>query len=165
VLTLYLIRHAKSSWDNPALRDFQRPLNERGLETAPQMAALMKKEGIIPDLLVSSPAKRALDTARFFAAQYGVSDEAIVQEKDIYEASPIDLMRVISHLPDSAPTIFLFGHNPGLTDLVNQFTDDFIDNIPTCGIVRIVADTAHWNSFYEGNASLNQVWFPKRVLL
>jgi phosphohistidine phosphatase len=162
--SLFLIRHAKSSWDNPTLRDFQRPLNERGLVIAPQMAALLFREKIVPDLLVTSPARRALDTSRFFAVVNGFGDEQLVREEDIYEASPVQLLRVISRLPESANTVFLFGHNPTMTDVANVYAAKPIDNIPTCGIVQIDTTAATWSEMFEGNARVVKTWFPKEVL-
>jgi phosphohistidine phosphatase len=162
--TLYLIRHAKSSWDNPGLRDFSRPLNERGLVEAPKMARLLMETGAKPDLLVSSPAKRAITTAQFFAATFNIADEVIVRNDDIYEADPKDILRIVSELPDTAQTILLFGHNNTLTDVANFFSDDYIENVPTCGIVRIESKSARWSELYEGNSKVTACFFPKEVL-
>ena len=162
--TLFLIRHAKSSWDNPGLRDFNRPLNERGLHDAPLMAHLLAKQGIKPDLLVSSPAKRAITTALFFAEAFDVEGDAVVQEQDIYEAALMDILRIVSQLPDTAQVVLLFGHNPTLTDVANRFSEKYIDNIPTCGIVQIVSDEESWQAFDEANATVRRCFFPKEVL-
>lgn len=162
--TLFLIRHAKSSWDTPGLRDFNRPLNDRGLHDAPKMAKILVKQGVKPDLLVSSPAKRALTTALFFAEAFGIADADVVQEKNIYEAAPADILQVVSRLPDSAQTVLLFGHNPTLTEVANRFSDGFIDNIPTCGIVQIESQADSWKAFAEGNAAVKKRYFPKEVL-
>ena len=162
--TLFLIRHAKSSWDNPGLRDFNRPLNNRGVHDAPKMANFLAKQGVEPELLLSSPAKRALTTALFFAGAFGIGDEAVIQEQGIYEAAPADILHIIHRLPDSARTVLLFGHNPTLTDVANRFSEDFIDNIPTCGIVQIESDADSWKAFDEGNAAVKKRFFPKEVL-
>ena len=162
--TLFLIRHAKSSWDNPGLRDFNRPLNERGLHDAPRMAKMLVKQGLKPDLLVSSPAKRALTTALFFAETFDIADEAVLREEEIYEAAPGDILHIISRLPDSAQTVLLFGHNPTFTEVANRFTEDFIDNVPTCGVVQIVSEADSWKAFSEGNAAVRACFFPKEVL-
>ncbi|MCC6413412.1 MAG: histidine phosphatase family protein [Saprospiraceae bacterium] len=162
--TLYLIRHAKSSWDNPGLRDFNRPLNERGQRDAPLMAALIAKMGIKPDLIVSSPARRAITTAQYFADALGIADDDIVRNQEIYEAYPQEILRLISELPEKSETVFMFGHNPTFTDVANRFSDDFIENIPTCGIVRIESPADSWRSFYEGNARVIAQYFPKAVL-
>jgi len=162
--TLFLIRHAKSSWDNPGLRDFNRPLNSRGVHDAPKMANFLAKQSVEPDLLLSSPAKRALTTALFFAGAFGIGDEAVIQEQGIYEAAPADILQIIHRLPDSARTVLLFGHNPTLTDVANRFSEDFIDNIPTCGIVQIESEADSWKAFDEGNAAVKKRFFPKEVL-
>lgn len=162
--TLFLIRHAKSSWDNPGLRDFSRPLNERGIHDAPKMAKLLVKHGIKPNLLVSSPAKRALTTALFFAETFGIADEAVVREQDIYEAAPSDILQIINRLPDTAQTVMLFGHNPTLTEVANHFSEDPIYNVPTCGIVWIESPVDSWQAFNNGNATVKTCLFPKEVL-
>jgi phosphohistidine phosphatase len=163
--TLYLVRHAKSSWGNPGLRDHDRPLNDRGLHDAPRMARLLAEQGVKPDLLVSSPAKRALTTALFFAEAFGISDDDVLRKPDIYEAFPQEILRIISELPDTAKTVLIFGHNPTFTDVANRFSeDDFIENVPTCGVVKIASSAPAWKEFYEGNAKVAACYFPKEVL-
>ncbi|MDX2136128.1 MAG: histidine phosphatase family protein [Saprospiraceae bacterium] len=162
--SLYLIRHAKSSWEHPGLRDFERPLNNRGLRDAPLMAALMKNLGVVPDLLISSPARRAWSTACIFAEAYGLPFSDIQQAPDLYECRPQDVLKVVSGLPEAARVVLLFGHNPALTEFANRFTDDPIDNIPTCGVVRIDSVAPDWASFYDENARVAQTWFPKTAI-
>lgn len=163
--TLFLIRHAKSSWGNPGLRDFDRPLNDRGLHDAPQMAKLLAEEGVTPDLLVTSPAKRALTTALFFANTFNIPNESVQKEPNIYEAHPQEILRIISSLPEEAKTVLLFGHNPTFTEVANVFMDnDFIENVPTCGIVKITSTAKSWKEMYEGNAQVAACFFPKEVL-
>jgi len=164
IRTLFLIRHAKSSWDNPTLKDFQRALNDRGLSAAPQMAQILYQAGVRPDLIVTSPARRAIDTARFFGIQFGIIDDHFVPVNEIYEATPMDIMRVISQLPNEARTVFLFGHNPTFTEVANRFTTNIIDNIPTCGIVQLDSTAATWDALYERNTVVVNSWFPKLVL-
>ncbi len=165
MLTLYLIRHAKSSWGNPGLRDHDRPLNERGLHDAPKMAQLLVEHGVKPDLLVSSPAKRALTTALFFAEAFKLDAGEVVREPNIYEAFPQEILRIISALPSSAHTAMLFGHNPTFTEVANHFIEnDFIENVPTCGVVKITSSAASWSELYEGNSKVAACYFPKEVL-
>lgn len=164
MLHLYLIRHAKSSWESPGLRDFDRPLNDRGLEIAPRMAQLLVGAGLRPDLLVSSPAKRALTTAQIFAKALGLPDDAVVRNPGIYEAYATDLLRIISELPAEARSVCLFGHNPTLTDLANRFSEKRIDNVPTCGVVQIESSANSWSELYEANAAVKALYFPKTVL-
>jgi phosphohistidine phosphatase len=163
--TIYLIRHAKSSWGNPGLRDFDRPLNDRGLHDAPKMAQFLAEKGVKPDLLVSSPAKRALTTALFFAEAFKIEASEIQREANIYEAFPQEILRLISDLPEPATTILLFGHNPTFTEVANRFVEnDFIENVPTCGIVKITSTATSWREFYEGNSKVTACFFPKEVL-
>lgn len=159
--TLYLIRHAKSSWDHPGLRDIQRPLNERGLRDAPVMARILRARTDSPVLIVSSPAKRALTTALFFAEAFGIPDESVVRNPAIYEASLPELLQVIRALPNAAETILLFGHNPTFTDVANLFSEDFVANIPTCGIIQIESEALGWENFDETNSRLVWKIFPK----
>jgi phosphohistidine phosphatase len=162
--TLYLVRHAKSSWENPGIRDFDRPLNLRGLNDAPRMAQMLVKMGIKPDYLMSSPAKRAITTAIFFSEAFEIDPNTITRDPTLYEALPQDIHRVISRLPETAKTVFIFGHNPTFTDIANHFTEDFIDNLPTCGVVKITSSAASWDTFYEGNSKVIACYFPKEVL-
>lgn len=162
--TLFLVRHAKSSWESPGIRDFDRPLNLRGLNDAPRMAQMLVKMGVKPDYMISSPAKRAISTAIFFAEVFEMSSDKIHREPTIYEAVPADIHRVISQLPDAAKTVFVFGHNPTFTEIANVFTEDFIENLPTCGVVKITSSAASWDTFYEGNSKVIACYFPKEVL-
>jgi len=161
---LFLVRHAKSSWDVPGLRDFDRPLNDRGHHDAPKMGKMIGDLGVRPDLLVSSPAKRALTTAQYFADALHVRADAIVLKPDIYEAFATDILAIVRDLPDTASTVFLFGHNPTFTDVANRFSDDFIHNVPTCGVIRIESTAAHWADFNADNARVTACFFPKEVL-
>ncbi len=161
---LFLIRHAKSSWDDPGIPDIDRPLNGRGLRDAPQMAVLLKGMGIHPDRLVSSPANRAFTTASFFAAAFGIPASEIEIVDDIYEAMPQDILRVVHHLDDKYATVLLFGHNPTLTSVANMYAESYIPNVPTCGIVGIQAAVERWRDFNEQTARLIGFHFPKQHL-
>ena len=160
--TLYLCRHAKSSWADAGMDDFDRPLNERGLRNAPYMAKLFKERGEPIDLIVSSPANRAFTTARFFADALGTNKERFIQERLIYLAERHTLAHIVSQLPNDQHRVMLFGHNPGFTELVNHLSDAGIGNLPTCGLVRIDLTVDDWR--HVGKNSGNLVWFdyPKR---
>lgn len=161
VLTLYLTRHAKSSKDDPRLRDFDRPLNERGLRDAPFMAQLFAGRKEVVDLLVSSPAKRAITTARHFALALGPAERDIVQNERIYLADAGLLMRVIAALPDHATRVMLFGHNPGFSDLAGHLTGGILD-LPTCATVRIDLHATGWSEVGPGMGSLTWSDMPGR---
>ena len=142
---LFLLRHAKSSWDDPDLADFDRPLNHRGKEDAPKMGERLRKMGILPDLIVASPAKRAKKTAKIVAEKLGYDVERIVWDERIYEASPQTLLYLVCQLPDDVKKVMIVGHNPGFTMLANILGDIAIDNIPTAGVVGIAFDTKTWD--------------------
>ncbi|MBK8564674.1 MAG: histidine phosphatase family protein [Saprospiraceae bacterium] len=162
--TLYLVRHAKSNWDNHLLRDIERPLNERGLADAPNMAKLMKIKGVQPDLILTSPAVRAMSTAAYFKIALGVEGEDFWVRDGIYEAISATIQQIIETLPESANSVMLFGHNPTFTSVANLFTDNYIDNIPTCGVVCIVSDADSWPAVSRLNSKVTAKYFPKETL-
>lgn len=129
---LYLVRHAKSSWKDFSMRDYDRPLNKRGKKDAPFMADLMAKKGIHPNIILSSPAKRAQYTAQYFSEALQTN---IIYNGTIYEASTSTLKEIIKKAFQHHDEIMLIGHNPSLTLLSNSLTSHQIDNIPTAGIV------------------------------
>lgn len=159
---LYFVRHAKSSWADPSLRDFDRPLNKRGIRDAPFMATLIKSKGANPDLLVSSPAKRALTTAVFFANELGFKAENIRKEPKIYEALPEDMLQIVRSLEDVHSEVFLFGHNPTFTSVANKFTNEHIANVPTCGIFELASTAESWQSLSSENTRLENFHYPKQ---
>ncbi|MBL7955962.1 MAG: histidine phosphatase family protein [Flavobacteriales bacterium] len=160
--TLYLCRHAKSSWADAGMDDFDRPLNERGQRNAPIMAKMFKERGEPVDLIVTSPANRAITTARSFATALGLSGDRFREERAIYLAERGTLAHLVNGLPGHADRVMLFGHNPGFTDVVNYLSDAGISNLPTCGIVRIDFAVNEWQHIIKGSGTL--VWFdyPKR---
>lgn len=135
--TLYLVRHAKSSWADPGMADFDRPLNERGRRNAPFMAAHFAQRGEPVDLIVSSPANRAVTTARFFADALHLPPAGIRLEQGIYDASCGRLLSVVNALPTDARRVMLFGHNPGLSELAHYLDPCWTAVLSTCCIVRI----------------------------
>ncbi|MET0392307.1 MAG: histidine phosphatase family protein [Chitinophagaceae bacterium] len=145
--TLLLIRHAKSDWDDPSLRDFDRPLNERGKQDAPRMARRLLDKKIAVDAFISSPAKRARKTAEFFAKAFGREKEDILFFESLYLAPAPVFFEVINGISDDYDCIAVFSHNDGITDFANMLTDARIDNIPTCGIFAIKSDTKTWKDF------------------
>ena len=160
--TVYFVRHAKSSWDNASIKDFDRPLNERGLRDSPEMGLKLKQLDARIELIVSSPAKRAHTTATYFAAALGISPDQVVLEPRLYEAMSEDVLDVVSGLSDEFDTVAIFGHNPTLTFIANLFTEAFIDNVPTCGVFRVDANISSWNQFGENSGRLTEFHFPKQ---
>ena len=158
---LILIRHAKSSWSNPLLEDFERPLNKRGAKNAPFMAKVLKQKEVNPDLIISSPSKRTKQTLDFFIKEFDYKGE-IIFEESIYEGPYINILKVVKNIDDKHKTIFLFGHNPGLNDLADFLLGRFEENIPTCGVLKIDFDTNYWKNISKDNSKLIFFNFPKK---
>lgn len=157
---LIIVRHAKSDWGNPDLRDFDRPLNKRGTKNAPEMAHRLVKKQIKPELIVSSTALRALTTAKFFADTWQMPLADIQEQPSIYEASVNTLLKVINKFDNKYNMIAMFGHNPGLTDLVN-YLDGQIYEMPTCSVVILEFPFDNWAMISEGTAKVVLFDFPK----
>ncbi|HRN55607.1 MAG TPA: histidine phosphatase family protein [Agriterribacter sp.] len=155
--SVLFIRHAKSSWDSAAMRDFDRPLNERGKKDAPEMAKRLLEKNIPLDSFISSPAKRASKTAGIFAEAYGLSPGDIVLKAALYLPSPDAFFEVIEETPNRFHHLAICSHNPAITDFVNLLTAEIrIDNMPTCGIFAIKTHISQWQDFRK---STKQFWF------
>jgi phosphohistidine phosphatase len=158
---LFLIRHAKSSWDDPSLSDRQRPLAARGKRDALRLARRLAKRYRRPDLIVSSPAVRALATARLIARKFGC--RRITVDARLYACKASDLLRIIRQLDDRHKRVMLFGHNPELSALARRFSDQ-IQQLPTCAAARFKFDARSWTAI--GPAALVAVALdcPRRTL-
>ncbi|MEJ2545498.1 MAG: histidine phosphatase family protein [Calditrichaceae bacterium] len=161
---LLLVRHAKSSWDYPGLTDFERPLNKRGNRDAPFMGKLLKKMNVIPDLIISSPATRAITTARYFADNMDYPLEKINTNERLYDANPSDIIEVISEIDASVNILMIVSHNPGLTETADQLSGEVIDNIVTSAIFNIDFDTDSWKTINRKNARIGFYEYPKKHL-
>ena len=157
--TLLLLRHAKSSWDDPSLADFDRPLNKRGTKAAPKMGALMRQRKIRPDLILSSPAARAKQTIELFCEAAGLSD-VVKYEAGIYEATPQRLLEIISGLDDQVNNAMLVGHNPGFEELLTLLTGQ-THRMPTAALARIELDINKWREASPGRGNLAWLVTPK----
>ncbi|MCB9249756.1 MAG: histidine phosphatase family protein [Ignavibacteriales bacterium] len=162
--TLYLLRHAKSSWEDGNLSDFDRPLNERGLRDAPIMGEILKNKIEQPELIISSSAKRAITTAEIIANSFNYEINKIIKEEKIYHSVVSDLMRIIYETPNTIERLMLFGHNPTFTLVVNYLSDKYIDNLPTCGFVQINFDLKSWEELESNTGKLILFEYPKKYL-
>ena len=162
--TLILVRHAKSSWDDIGIDDFERPLNDRGKHDAPMMAKRLKNKDINIDVFISSPAKRALRTAKYFAEEFGVEKKEIEEVKKLYGASVSDFLEVVTNIKDKYKNIVLFSHNPGITEFANTLTSVHIDNMPTCSMFAVQADTDKWADFLQSEKKFLFFDYPKNPL-
>lgn len=162
---LTLLRHAKSSWDDDGLDDHDRPLAERGCRDAPRVGEQLGGFGLAPDLVLSSTAVRARDTARLVADVLGKGvPERLRLEARIYLASPGQLLALIAETDDSIGELLLVGHNPGLTELVNCLLPEMrLANLPTAGAVAVDCDVDRWASIDSAAFSLRFTVFPKSL--
>jgi len=162
--TVFFIRHAKSSWSDMSLRDFDRPLNKRGKRDAPMMAQKLQEMGVRPDVILSSTANRAFTTATHFAKALGIERADIVEAPSIYEAYSSTVLKIVQNQPKELDTLLVFGHNPAFTSIANSFDGDYIDNVPTCGVVKVCADVKKWSDFDENSGKLEAFYYPKQFL-
>lgn len=154
--SVIIIRHAKSSWDNMDVEDFDRPLNDRGKEDAPKMAKRLLERNIKIDAFISSSAKRARKTAALFIKEFDGHKEDIILVPELYLAGPDAFYNAITQAPASAQTIALFAHNPGITEFANELTEVRVDDMPTCSIFAVKADIQNWSQFKDAQ---KQYWF------
>ena len=158
---LYLVRHAKSSWKDPSLADKDRPLNKRGRRSAPDMGKRLVVQGHRPDLIISSPAKRALSTARKIAQELGIEKSDIVMDEDLYFSGIGGMQCVLEGLDDRYYKVMMVGHNPDMTRLLNSLGNTYVANMPTCAIAVIGFDIASWADLYSAEGELLGYDFPK----
>ncbi len=162
--TLYLVRHAKSSWKDASLPDHDRPLNKRGEEDAPRMGKRLACRRPKPELIISSPAVRAKMTAKLLATGIGYPKANIVIDKLIYEAEPEDLMSIIRGLDNTVDCVMLVGHNPAFTLLVNSLARCNIENVPTCGLAVLKFDIVSWDDIDRVTGELLDFDYPKKTI-
>jgi phosphohistidine phosphatase len=161
--SLFLIRHAKSSWDNPMQNDFDRPLNARGLKDAPMMAERLLDRKLKIDAFFSSPAVRAKQTCLLFMQAFKASETSIQLQSQLYLAEPEVFMQSIINFPASISSAAIFSHNNGITAFANTLTSTSIDDMPTCSVFALKADIENWKDFAKAK---KEFWFfdyPKLV--
>jgi phosphohistidine phosphatase len=159
--TLYLVRHAKSSWQDASLDDRDRPLNNRGRRAAPDMGRRLVEQGHQPDLIIASPARRARSTASIIAAETGYPETAIRLEEALYFEGVVRMCEVLEALPDHYENVMLVGHNPAITSLLNAISDTSIANMPTCAIAIIRYDMETWTDLRSEDGQLVGYDYPK----
>ena len=159
---IILIRHAKSDWDNPSLPDYDRPLAARGLEDTPKMAASLKNRGIQVDLICSSTAQRAMQTANITAAVLGYPEAEIHWERYLYHASASHLLQFIQSQSNQVQSLLLVGHNPGLTELIVRLGVN-LDNLPTAGQFAFTVLSDDWKNLSAANCKFEWWDSPKKL--
>ena len=159
--TLFLIRHATAE-NRHGIDDYARKLTQRGVDEAELMADKLYETGARPDAIVSSSANRALETARIFAERFVFPESKIVKDRMIYEASLNRLLNLVTGLEDDCHSVFLFGHNPGITNAVNYLCGDILNNMPKCGIAEIRFETDDWSAISSETGRAQSIDYPKR---
>ncbi|HSG05999.1 MAG TPA: histidine phosphatase family protein [Nitrospiria bacterium] len=164
--SIILVRHAKSSWKDATLKDFDRPLNKRGKRDAPWMGEKLKERNILPDLILSSPAKRARKTATVIAKAIGYPVRKIRYEDRMYHSGARDLLEMVRSLDDRQETVMLFGHNPDFSDFTDMLLEESPGyNIPTTGVYCIRFRVDAWRKIREGTGETVFLDYPKRHLV
>ena len=157
---LYLIRHAKSDWSDESKRDFQRGLNKRGQRAIFTMANALQQKKVMPDLILSSSATRARLTSEGLAKEINYKGK-IKYIDELYMAEPLDVISMIKKIKDTYDTVFIVGHNPETNELADLMLNDYIENVPTLGIVAFELPIKEWNTFKPQHAKFNFFIYPK----
>ena len=165
--TVYLVRHAKSSWDNAFTSDFDRPLNQRGRNNAPAMGLFLSRKMPMPHLIISSPANRALSTAQLIAEQWGYDINGIIEQPALYwfDYNVAPIVDIITQIPDHHQSVMLVGHNPTFTHLGNHLLGQHrFDDIPTCAVICLSYDIDNWHNIGSTKPELTFYVYPKLIL-
>lgn len=160
---LYLIRHAKSSWDDASLTDFERPLNKRGFRDCINMPNYLFKNKVKFDYILSSSALRAKTTALKFNEVFKLPESKISFTKEIYHAYNNTVIDLVKTIDNEINHLAVFGHNPTFTSLANNLSDLTLDNLPTCGVVCISFKIDDWNKIDEQNGKFEFLEIPKNL--
>lgn len=158
---LLLTRHAKSSWDHPHLQDIDRPLNQRGLKTAPIMGSVLKRLGYLPDAIFISPSKRTRMTAEMIASELEFPQDQIEIIDSFYGAPTGEVVHKTHQISDEIETAMLIGHNPTWTELCQRLTGESLHNLPTCGVIVMEFETKSWREIGDGKGLLKDLLVPK----
>ncbi len=159
---LTVIRHAKSDWSSAVRPDFDRPLNPRGKKAAPMMGRRMAERGLIPEQLISSPAKRARQTSRLLARELGLPEKDILYQEEIYAASLETLIRLINSLEATLGHVALIGHNPGITQLARWLCGNSPNHLPTCAVLTLDLEAGNWLDVNSGCGHIHCYDYPKK---
>jgi len=160
--TLHIVRHGKSSWDYENISDIDRPLSPRGINNAYLMAKKLSERKVEPDRFITSPANRALYTSIIFSRVLKFPYEKIQISDSIYMGSTDDLVELIRSQDKSVTNLLIFGHNPAFTALANQLMENYLDNIPTAGIVSLTYSIESWDQIGKTSPSKDFFDYPKR---
>jgi phosphohistidine phosphatase len=161
--TLFLVRHAKSSWEDAYLDDIDRPLKTSGVKDSYLMSAFLKEKNILPELIISSPAVRALSTAVIFATGMNMPLKDIKISPELYESTPGEIQKVIRKTDNATNSLMIFGHDPSLTNLFMSLTGKNLEKIPTSAVVSISVNIQYWEELEPGKGILEYLYKPKQI--
>lgn len=157
------MRHAESSRDMPGQNDLNRPLTAKGISMTNKVIGFLREQECIPDLIITSPAVRALETARLVAEGMGLAPARMQVNRTIYEADHNDLEELFYDISPSTDTLLLVGHNPGLTDFINLFLDNPADNLPTSGLACLDFNGNEWDGILDKEPELRFILYPETM--
>ncbi|MDV7187111.1 histidine phosphatase family protein [Lutibacter sp. TH_r2] len=157
--TIYIVRHAKSSWEYEGVKDIDRPLKQRGINDAYLISSVLQKKVSCPDVFVASCANRALHTGMIFSYTFNYPLSNLKISKSLYSFSDGYLIKTVKALDDGFDSAIIFSHDHGINDFVNKFGSKKIFHVPTCGVIGIKFDTEHWKNIKSGETFLTE--FPK----
>lgn len=158
---LFIIRHGKSSWDS-IVSDIDRPLTERGVKNSYEMAGMLVNRGLVPEVVISSPAIRALHTAVIMTRSWELNDRDLLVRKSLYLPEVEDIAETLSEVEDTVTSVAIFGHNPGFTQFANRFLEPQVDNVPTAGVVVVTMELDAWNDIFNAHVVDTLFESPKK---
>jgi phosphohistidine phosphatase len=161
--TVYLVRHGKSSWENMQYQDYERPLIDKGISRTRKIAGFLSDKKVVPDMILSSHAVRAFETAKLLATKLNYPIEKIKIDENLYFLGQQAMENILLGLDDGLKEVMLVGHNPDMTNFVNLFLDKKIDYLPTTGVVCVRFDTNHWNEVFLAKREIPFVITPKAL--
>lgn len=161
---LYLIRHAKSSWADPSLGDFDRPLSGRGKRDAPMIGGRLARAGMAPQLFLASPAKRARKTAAAIAAEIGYPKKEIVLVDALYTFQADGVLAVLCSVAEAVSSLALVGHNEAVSEAARWLSGEDLGSMPTCGVVSLALSSARWRDLAAGCGRVIFFDYPKRIV-
>jgi phosphohistidine phosphatase len=161
--TLYIMRHGKSSWEGRNLKDFERPLLTTGEKRTKRISQYLLDRAVAPDLIISSHAVRAFETATLIASALNYPRHKIQIESQVYHNGTEGLWSLIFSLPDEKDNVMIVGHNPALTQFVNGLLDEPVDYLPTSAVVSISFKTNKWNELFIADKRINFITYPNQL--
>jgi len=163
VKTLYLIRHAKANEMSGGESDKEREINATGQVNAAKTGRYLFEKNIIPDIIYSSPAVRAVQTANFLAEQLKLETDEVELSDEIYDASVRSLLQIINKLDETWQTVFIVGHNPAISYLAEYLTGDQVGSMPTCGVTAVSIDGMSWQEVTQDSGRLEFQLSPELI--